>query len=143
MERSYDFTAIEERWMRDWISRKAWAAPDVPDPKLKRYALTMYPYPSGDMHMGHVEIFSIHDAIARYMRMNGYQVLNPIGFDSFGLPAENAAIKRGIDPKKWTYDNIEQLWASAQRLGLSFDWDRKIATSDPEYYKWNQWGRAS
>ena len=139
MERDYNFTSIEDRWMKDWIERKAWAAPEVPDPELKRYALTMYPYPSGDMHMGHVEIFSIHDAIARYMRMNGYQVLNPIGFDSFGLPAENAAIKRGIDPKKWTYDNIEKLWSSAQRLGISFDWDRRIATSDPDYYKWNQW----
>jgi len=139
MAREYDFTSIENRWMKTWIDRKAWAAPDVPDPERKRYALTMYPYPSGDMHMGHVEIFSIHDAIARYLRMNGYEVLNPIGFDSFGLPAENAAIKRGIDPKKWTYSNIEKLWSSAQRLGISFDWDRKIATSDPEYYKWNQW----
>jgi leucyl-tRNA synthetase len=139
MERDYDFSAIEKRWMKDWIERKAWAAPDSPDPERKRYALTMYPYPSGDMHMGHVEIFSIHDAIARHMRMHGYQVLNPIGFDSFGLPAENAAIKRGIDPKKWTYSNIEKLWSSAQRLGISFDWDRRIATSDPEYYKWNQW----
>ena len=139
MERNYDFTSIEKRWMKKWIESKAWAAPDEPDPERKRYALTMYPYPSGDMHMGHVEIFSIHDAIARHMRMNGYQVLNPIGFDSFGLPAENAAIKRGIDPKKWTYSNIEKLWSSAQRLGISFDWDRRIATSDPEYYKWNQW----
>ena len=139
MQREYDFTSIEDRWMKNWIERKAWAAPEKPDPERKRYALTMYPYPSGDMHMGHVEIFSIHDTIARHMRMNGYQVLNPIGFDSFGLPAENAAIKRGIDPKKWTYSNIEKLWASAQRLGISFDWDRRIATSDPEYYKWNQW----
>ena len=139
MEREYNFTSVENRWMKNWIERKAWAAPDYPDPERKRYALTMYPYPSGDMHMGHVEIFSIHDAIVRYLRMNGYEVLNPIGFDSFGLPAENAAIKRGIDPKKWTYDNIEKLWSSAQRLGISFDWDRRIATSDPEYYKWNQW----
>ena len=139
MEREYDFTEIENRWMKDWITRKAWAAPDFPDPDRKRYALTMYPYPSGDMHMGHVEIFSIHDAIVRHMRMHGYQVLSPIGFDSFGLPAENAAIKRGIDPKKWTYSNIDKLWSSAQRLGASFDWDRRIATSDPEYYKWNQW----
>jgi len=139
MQRDYDFRSIETRWMKNWIDRKAWAAPDIPDSERKRYALTMYPYPSGDMHMGHVEIFSIHDAIARYLRMNGFQVLNPIGFDSFGLPAENAAIKRGIDPKKWTYSNIDKLWSSAQRLGISFDWDRKIVTSDPEYYKWNQW----
>ncbi|MGH2807405.1 MAG: leucine--tRNA ligase, partial [Actinomycetota bacterium] len=139
MERDYDFAAVEQHWMKTWIEGKLWAAPDVPDPELKRYALTMYPYPSGDMHMGHVEIFSIHDAVARYMRMHGYQVLNPFGFDSFGLPAENAAIKRGIDPKKWTYDNIDKLWSSTQRLGISFDWDRRLATSDPEYYRWNQW----
>src|SRR5688572_29725404 len=106
MERQYDFAAIEQRWMKHWIENKLWAAPEVPDPELRRYMLTMYPYPSGDMHMGHVEIFSIHDAIARYTRMHGYEVLNPIGFDSFGLPAENAAIKRGIDPKEWTYSNI-------------------------------------
>ena len=139
MHRDYDFQAIEERWSKKWIRSKAWAAPTAPDPSRKRYLLTMYPYPSGDMHMGHVEVFSIHDAIARYSRMQGYDVLNPIGFDSFGLPAENAAIKRGVDPKKWTYDNIDKLYSSAQRLGCSFDWDRKIVTSDPEYYKWNQW----
>ena len=139
MQRDYDFEAIEQRWSKRWISSKAWAAPLMPDPSRKRYLLTMYPYPSGDMHMGHVEVFSIHDAIARYSRMQGFDVLNPIGFDSFGLPAENAAIKRGVDPKKWTYDNIDKLYGSAQRLGCSFDWDRKIVTSDPEYYKWNQW----
>jgi leucyl-tRNA synthetase len=139
MQAPYDFAASEERWMKKWINGKYWAAPDFPDPERKRYALTMYPYPSGDMHMGHVEIFSIHDSIGRYYRMNGYEVLNPIGFDSFGLPAENAAIKRGIDPKEWTYSNIEKLYSSAQRLGCSFDWGRTIRTSDPEYYKWNQW----
>ena len=139
MERHYDFSSIEQRWMKKWIDSKAWAAPTTPDPALKRYVVTMYPYPSGDMHMGHVEIFSIHDSIARYLRMNGFQVLNPIGFDAFGLPAENAAIKRGIDPKEWTYSNIDKLYSSAQRLGCSFDWDRTIATCDPEYYRWNQW----
>jgi leucyl-tRNA synthetase len=138
MGRDYDHTAIEKRWMDEWIGKKYWAAPDFPE-KEKRYTVTMYPYPSGDMHMGHVEIFSIHDTIARYFRMQGFDVFNPIGFDSFGLPAENAAIQRGIDPKEWTYSNIDKLFSSAQRLGCSFDWDRKIATSDPEYYKWNQW----
>ena len=138
MERDYDHTAIEERWMKEWIGKKYWAAPEFPE-KDKRYTVTMYPYPSGDMHMGHVEIFSIHDAIARYFRMRGFDVLSPIGFDSFGLPAENAAIQRGIDPKEWTYANIAKLLSSAQRLGCSFDWDRVVATSDPEYYKWNQW----
>ena len=138
MERDYDHVALEERWMKEWIGHKYWAAPDIPD-KDKRYTVTMYPYPSGDMHMGHVEIFTIHDTIARFFRMQGYQVMNPIGFDSFGLPAENAAIQRGLDPKEWTYSNIDKLYSSAQRIGCSFDWDRKIATSDPEYYKWNQW----
>ena len=138
MEREYDHSALEERWMKEWVGKKYWRAPVLPEGE-KRYTVTMYPYPSGDMHMGHVEIFTIHDAIARFARMQGFQVLNPIGFDSFGLPAENAAIQRGLDPKEWTYSNIDKLYSSAQRLGCSFDWDRKIATSDPEYYKWNQW----
>ncbi|HEU4480843.1 MAG TPA: class I tRNA ligase family protein, partial [Actinomycetota bacterium] len=139
MERDYDFAEIEQRWSNHWIESKAWAAPEEPDPANKRYTLTMYPYPSGDMHMGHVEIFSIHDAIARFYRMKGYEILNPFGFDAFGLPAENAAIKRGIDPKEWTYNNIDKLYSSAQRIGCSYDWDRTIRTCDPEYYRWNQW----
>src|ERR671919_1111114 len=126
----YDFKSIEERWGPAWIEAKQFAAPETPDPGRKRYMLTMYPYPSGDLHMGHVEIFSIHDAIARFMRMRGYEVLNPIGWDAFGLPAENAAIKRGINPKKWTYDNIAKHRASMERLGCSFDWDRVIYTCD-------------
>jgi len=138
MTRDYDFAAIEERWQKRWIESKAWAAPEMPVGE-KRYMVTMFPYPSGDMHMGHVEIFSIHDALTRFYRMRGYDVLSPFGFDSFGLPAENAAIKRGIHPKEWTYSNIDQLLASAQRLGCSFDWDRIIRTSDPDYYRWNQW----
>ncbi|MDP9022090.1 MAG: leucine--tRNA ligase [Actinomycetota bacterium] len=103
------------------------------------YALTMFPYPSGDLHMGHAEIFSIHDALARHARMTGKAVLNPIGWDSFGLPAENAAMKRGLHPKGWTYANIDQQKQSIIRLGYSFDWDRVIHTSDPEYYRWTQW----
>jgi leucyl-tRNA synthetase len=139
MQADYDFRAIEERWSERWISEKLWAAPEMPDRGRKRYALTMFPYPSGDMHMGHVEVFSIHDAIARHLRMQGYQVLNPLGFDAFGLPAENAAIKRGIHPKTWTLSNIDKLCSSAKRLGCSFDWDRMFQTCDPEYYRWNQW----
>ena len=138
MERDYDFKAVEDRWMKDWINRKAWAAPEVPSGD-KRYVVTMFTYPSGDLHMGHVEIMSIHDSIARFFRMQGHQVLNPIGWDAFGLPAENAAIKRGIHPKKWTYENIHKHRASMERLGCSFDWDRVFYTCDPEYYKWNQW----
>src|SRR5918995_411535 len=139
MERRYDFDEIETRVSRKWFRTNPWAAPQVPDPQRKRYALTMFPYPSGDMHMGHVEVFSIHDAIARFWRMNGWQVLNPNGFDSFGLPAENAAINKGEDPKTWNYANIDKLYSSAQRLGISFDWSRVFRTSDPEYYRWNQW----
>ncbi len=138
MAQAYDPAAIERRWMEDWARRKAWSAPEFPTGD-KYYALTMFPYPSGDMHMGHVEVFSIHDAIARFHRMRGKQVLSPLGFDAFGLPAENAAIRRGIHPRTWTYDNIAKLRSSAERLGCSFDWDRTFETCDPSFYRWNQW----
>jgi len=139
MSSDYDFNAIEDRWGRFWIDEKMWSAPDYPDQAKKRYMVTMFPYPSGDLHMGHVEIFSIHDTITRFTRMQGYDVLSPIGWDAFGLPAENAAIKRGINPKTWTYDNIAKHRASMERLGCSFDWDRVFYTCDPRFYKWNQW----
>ena len=139
MSSDYDFKAIEDRWGRSWIDEKMWSAPDYPDPAKKRYMVTMFPYPSGDLHMGHIEIFSIHDTITRFTRMQGYEVLSPIGWDAFGLPAENAAIKRGINPKTWTYDNIAKHRASMERLGCSFDWDRVFYTCDPLFYKWNQW----
>jgi leucyl-tRNA synthetase len=130
---------LEARWLPRWESANAWAAPRVPT-KDKRYVLEMYPYPSGDMHMGHVENFAgIGDAIARYWRMRGFDVLHPFGFDALGLPAENAAIKRGIDPREWTYANIAQFTKSCKRLAISYDWARSFASSDPEQYKWNQW----
>jgi leucyl-tRNA synthetase len=138
VSRNYDFADIEERWKDRWISEGAWAAPAEPQGE-KRYTVTMFPYPSGDLHMGHVEIFSIHDTIARFYRARGYDVLNPIGWDAFGLPAENAAIKRGIHPKTWTYENIAKHRTSMERLGCSFDWDRVFHTCDPAYYRWNQW----
>ncbi len=139
MESAYDFKAIEDRWKDKWIRSGQWSGPDFPDPETKRYLVTMFPYPSGDLHMGHVEIFSIHDAYVRFMRMQGHEVLNPMGWDAFGLPAENAAIQRGIHPKKWTYDNIDKHRSSMQRLAYSFDWDRVFFTCDPSFYKWNQW----
>ncbi|CAN5718332.1 leucine--tRNA ligase [soil metagenome] len=139
MKGHYDFKAIEDRYKQSWIDDELWKAPEKPDPERKRYLVTMLPYPSGDLHMGHVEIFSIHDAFARFERMRGYDVLNPIGWDAFGLPAENAAIRRGLDPKKWTYENIDMHRISMERLGLSFDWTRVFYTCEPSFYKWNQW----
>ncbi len=128
--------AMAERWYDErtyTLDRAATADAD------KFYAVTMFPYPSGDLHMGHAEIFTIHDTLVRHRRMNGDAVFNPIGWDAFGLPAENAAKKKGADPAKWTYANIEEQRASIVRLGNSFDWSARLHTCDPEYYKWTQW----
>jgi len=133
----YDHIKIEKKWQDVWAKTDIYAARD--DKREKYYNLVMYPYPSGDLHIGHWYNFSGGDFYARYKRMNGFNVLNPIGFDSFGLPAENAAIKRGIAPKKWTYDNIDNMVKQLHRLGPSYDWGRMVITSDPEYYKWTQW----
>ena len=122
-----------------WAEAGVHAAPANPDRATKRYVLEMFPYPSGDMHMGHVENYSIADAIARQWRMKGHQVLHPMGYDAFGLPAENAAIKRGVDPKEWTFANIERMRRSQKRLGFSYDWDRQLVSASPDYYRWNQW----
>lgn len=139
MSEPYDPHSFETRWMRDWEDRRLYTAPEFPTPGKEKYVLEMYPYPSGDMHMGHVETYTITDTVARYMRMRGYEVMHPMGYDSFGLPAENAAIQRGVDPKDWTYSNIATFRDSQKRLGFSYDWDRQFAASDPEYYRWNQW----
>ena len=134
----YDPHEIERRWQQVWEREGSDIADDGTD-KPRFYALHMFPYPSGDLHMGHVEAFSLADAVARFRRLRGFEVMNPIGWDSFGLNAENAAIRRGIDPKKWTYDNIETQAATMRRLGLAWDWSRRLHTSDPEYYRWTQW----
>ncbi len=140
MSRRYDASEIEPKWAKVWAEEGLSRAADDPDdPRPRFYALDMFPYPSGDLHMGHAEAFSGGDVVARYRRMRGFNVLHPIGWDSFGLPAENAAIKRGIEPSGWTYANIEQQAASFDRMGMSFDWTRRLHTSDPEYYRWTQW----
>ncbi|GAA0963799.1 leucine--tRNA ligase [Actinocorallia libanotica] len=139
-EQQYDPRAVQEKWQARWAELGTFAASDDPaDPRERRYMLDMFPYPSGDLHMGHGEVFAIGDVVARYWLHRGYNVLHPIGWDSFGLPAENAAIKRNAHPAEWTYANIETQANSFRRYGISFDWSRRLHTSDPEYYKWNQW----
>ncbi len=135
---TYDARAIQDKWRPVWEELAPFTADDA-SPRRKRYALTMFPYPSGDLHMGHAEVFALHDVISRYWRFRGYEVLNPIGWDSFGLPAENAAIRNDSHPSTYTYANIETQAASMRSFGLSFDWSRRLHTSDPDYYRWTQW----
>jgi leucyl-tRNA synthetase len=138
--RRYESSEIEPKWVERWEREGLYRASEDPaDPRPRYYALDMLPYPSGDLHMGHAEAFSGGDATARFRWMQGYNVLHPIGWDAFGLPAENAAIKRGIHPKEWTYANIDQQRRSFRRMGMSFDWDRQFNTCDPDFYRWTQW----
>ncbi|HEX6516612.1 MAG TPA: leucine--tRNA ligase [Nocardioidaceae bacterium] len=138
---SYDVTAVQDKWRKIWSEMDPFRAADDPAEgnERRRYALTMFPYPSGDLHMGHAEVMALHDVIARYWWQRGFDVLNPIGWDSFGLPAENAAIRRDEHPATFTYANIETQAESLRRYAMSFDWSRRLHTSDPEYYRWTQW----
>ena len=135
---TYDVVAAQDRWRKVWDDLNPFQAADETT-RERRYALTMFPYPSGDLHMGHAEVMALHDVIARYWWQRGYEVLNPMGWDSFGLPAENAAIRNDAHPADYTYGNIATQYESFRKYGVSFDWSRRFNTSDPSYYRWTQW----
>ncbi|PCC31330.1 leucine--tRNA ligase [Glutamicibacter sp. BW77] len=136
--RTYDFKDLESKWLPVWDELEVFKPADDGS-RERRYVLDMFPYPSGDLHMGHAEAFAMGDVVSRYWRLRGYDVMHPIGWDSFGLPAENAAIKRNAHPAEWTYKNIDTQAESFKRYAISADWDRRLHTSDPEYYRWTQW----
>ncbi|MFN3327788.1 MAG: class I tRNA ligase family protein, partial [Fervidobacterium pennivorans] len=129
---------IEPKWQKVWEEKKVFETPQYSE-KPKYYALVMFPYPSGTLHVGHVKNYTIGDIVARYKRMQGYNVLHPFGYDAFGLPAENAAIAHKIHPKKWTMDNINTIRGQIKKMGISYDWNREVITCNEDYYKWTQW----
>ena len=134
----YGPAEIEKKWQERWAADGLYRTPDD-DPRPKRYCLTMLPYTSGDLHIGHWYAMAPSDVQARYWRMRGYNVLFPMGFDAFGLPAENAAIKQNIHPYQWTMDNVARMREQLKSMGATFDWDREAISSDPGYYRWTQW----
>ena len=138
MSERYDPQSIEARWQQRWSDEGTYQV-DNDDARPPFYVLSMYPYPSGPAHMGHVRNYTIGDVMSRYQRMCGRNVLQPMGWDAFGLPAENAAIQRKVPPSEWTYQNIEHMRGQLKRMGFAYDWTREVTTCRPEYYQWEQW----
>ena len=134
----YSPQSIEKKWQSKWLDENVYKT-EMDEKRPKYYALEMFPYPSGNLHMGHVRNYSIGDVLARFKTMEGYNVLHPMGFDSFGMPAENAAIKHGVKPSDWTYSNIDNMKRQQREMGLSYDWDREVLTCRQDYYRWTQW----
>jgi leucyl-tRNA synthetase len=139
MQERYEAAAVERAAQAYWDDNKVFEAREHATNEGKFYCLSMFPYPSGRLHMGHVRNYTIGDVLSRFHMMQGKSVLQPMGWDAFGLPAENAAIKNGVPPAKWTRDNIAYMKGQMKSLGLAFDWSREFATCDPSYYHWNQW----